>query len=441
MTDNRMTRRRAIALSSTAAIAGLAGCSDRIDSVLGDSDDDEEGSETGSSASALADGVPSLETEYNSREEYSQPGSSLDDFSDIDEWDVVEGSGEADEDEVYDGDHSLHLESDGSDNIVVERDISGEDLTDMDISIAVRTTTPQNITINLRLVDQFGSDRVHSLREVSYREPDVGWFRASPGVFEQSDYDPAMDSLDRIEIQVLHSMDEAEVWVDDLRAHERPDGGYVMLVWDDGFTDYYETASPLHDEYDFPTIQAPVPQWTQQGRDGIMTTEELLERQDEGDQIVLHGTHNPIHEYEDEEDIQSRLESDKQWFINNEFEGANYIVYPHNSFDKTSLEYISDYHYCGGFNQSGNVNTTSVYGFDPLVLPRTIGHDLDIATQCVDLAAAHNQCTILNFHAFDEDNTMSEDDYEELLEHIDEADVEVITFDDLWELRTAQHHE
>lgn len=442
MTDNRMTRRRAIALSSTAAIAGLAGCSDRLDSVLGDSDDDdEEGSETGSSASALADGVPSLETEYNSREEYSQPGSSLDDFSDIDEWDVVEGSGEADEDEVYDGDHSLHLESDGSDNIVVERDISGEDLTDMDISIAMRTTTPQNITINLRLVDQFGSDRVHSLREVTYREPDVGWFRASPGVFEQSDYDPAMDSLDRIEIQVLHSMDEAEVWVDDLRMHERPDNGYVMLVWDDGFTDYYETASPLHDEYDFSTIQAPVPQWTEQGRDGIMTTEELLERQDEGDQIVVHGTHEPIHEYDDEEDIQSRLENDKQWFINNEFEGANYIVYPHNSFDKTSLEYISDYHYCGGFNQSGNVNTTSVYGFDPLVLPRTIGHDLDIATQCVDLAEAHNQCTILNFHEFEEDNTMSEDDYEELLEHIDEADVEVITFDDLWELRTAQHHE
>ena len=33
-----------------------------------------------------------------------------------------------------------------------------------------------------------------------------------------------------------------------------------------------------------------------------------------------------------------------------------------------------------------------------------------------------------------------EDDYEALLEHIDDADVEVITFDDLWEMRTAQHY-
>ncbi len=58
----------------------------------------------------------------------------------------------------------------------------------------------------------------------------------------------------------------------------------------------------------------------------------------------------------------------------------------------------------------------------------------------MDLAAEHNQCTILNFHAFDQDNTMPADDYEELLEHIDDADVEVITFDDLWEMRTEPHY-
>ena len=31
---------------------------------------------------------------------------------------------------------------------------------------------------------------------------------------------------------------------------------------------------------------------------------------------------------------------------------------------------------------------------------------------------------------------MPEADYETLLEHIDDADVEVITFDELWEMRT-----
>lgn len=443
MTSNRMTRRRILALSSATAVAGLAGCADRLDGVLGNGngDDDDESKHSGESkAAALTEGVPPLETEYNSREQYRQPGDSFDDFSDLDAWNVVQGSGEADEDVVYDGDQSFKLQSNGSENIVAQRDLSDEDLTETDLSFAIRTTTPRNITINLRLVDQFGSEKVFSLREITYRAPDVGWFRSSPGVFQQSEYDPALDSLDRIEIQVLHSMDEAEVWVDDMRTHEKPDQGYVMLTWDDGTSDYYETASPLHDEYDFQTVQAPVPRWVEQGRDGIMTTSELQERQDEGDQIVVHGTHNPIAELDDESDIQARLENDKQWYINNGFEGADYIVYPHNSYDRTSLEYTTDYHYCGGFNQAGTVNTTSVYGFDPLALPRTIAHDLDISKRCVDLAAEHNQCTILNFHEFAASNTVSEADYETLLEHIDDADVEVITFDDLWALRTAQHY-
>ena len=444
MSQNRMTRRRLLALSGAAGISGLAGCADRLESVTdsgsSDSSDGNASDSDGETAAALADGVPPLETEYNSREQYRQPGDSFDDFSDLDEWEVVQGSGEADTDVVFDGDQSFKLQSNGEENIVAERSLEGEDLTGLDLSFAVRTTTPQNITINVWLFDRFGSRKVYSLREITYRGPDVGWFRSSPGVFEQSQYEPSMDNLETLRIEIRHSMDEAEVWFDDLRTHEKPDQGYVMLTWDDGESDYYDIASPLHDEYGFRTVQAPVPNWTDQGRDGIMSVSELQERQDAGDQIVVHGTHTPIHEYDDGAEMESRLRFDKQWYIDNEFEGADYIVYPHNSYNKTSLEYKSKYHYCGGFNQAGDVNTTSVYGFDPLALPRTIGYDLEISKRCVDLAAAHNQCTILNFHAFDADNTMPEDDYEALLEHIDDADVEVITFDDLWEMRTAQHY-
>ncbi|WP_246999662.1 polysaccharide deacetylase family protein [Halosolutus gelatinilyticus] len=446
MPQHRTTRRRILALSGAAGIAATAGCADRLrsssDSPDNESTDepstgsDDEGG--GNDDPALADGVPPLETEYNSRERFRQPGESFDDFADLDAWEAVQGTAEGDQNVVFDGEQSLKLTAAEGEKAIVRRSVEGEDLTGTDLSFAVRTTTPRNLTINLRIVDQFGSERIHSLREITYRAPDVGWFRSSPGVFEQSEYEPAMDHLDFLEIQILHSMPEAEVWIDDLRTHKRPDNGYVVLSWDDGFRDYYETAAPLHDEYGFRSVQAPVPRWTEQGRDGIMTVSELLERQDAGDQIVVHGTHDPIHEY-DESAIEKRLRQDKQWFIDNDFEGASYIVYPHNSFNKTSLKHKTTYHYCGGFNQAGNVNTTNVHGFDPLVLPRTIGHDLDIAKRCVDLAAAHNQCTVLNFHAFDANNTMPEGDYEALLKYIDGADVEVIGLDDLWELRTSGH--
>ncbi|ELZ00865.1 polysaccharide deacetylase family protein [Natrialba asiatica] len=441
MTDGRATRRRFLAGSSVAAVAGLAGCTDRLKSLRGGSVDDgssgNESAENGESdVAALTDGVPPLETEYNSRTEYGQPGDSLDDFEDLDAWEITRGSGETDQDVAFDGSQSLHLTSENGQTIVAQRDVSGTDLTDNDYSFAVRTTTPQDITVNLRVVDSYGSDRIYSLREITYRTPDIGWFRASPGVFEESDIAPTLDNADRLEIRVLHSMDEAEIWIDDLRTHRKPETGYVMLTWDDGTRDFYDTAAPLHDEFGFTAVQAVVPRWVVEGRNGIMSVSELQDRQKEGDQIVVHGTHTSLHEYDDDAELENRIRSDKNWFIENEFEGADYIVYPNNSYDKTSLEYLTDYHYCGGFNQSGNVNTTTVYGFDPMALPRTIGHDLSTSKRCVDLAEAHNQCTILNFHEFDANNTMPEGDYETFLEYVDNADVEVITFDDLWKLRT-----
>jgi len=439
MSRKRATRRRFLALSGAAGLTGMAGCAEQIRSAtgMGNGDSsDETTDDSDDSVPGLADGVPPLETEFNSRERLRQPGESFDDFSDLEPWTVEQGSGEADTDTVFAGEQSFKLQSNGGENVVAQRSLGGEDMAETDLSFAIRTTTPESITVNLRLVDRFGSSKVYSLREITYRSPDIGWFRASPGVFQQSEYEPDLDNLDRLEIQLLHSMPEAEVWIDDLRTHETPDQGYVMLSWDDGMLDYYETAAPLHDEYGFQTVQAPVPRWVEQGEDGTMSRSELIERQEAGDQIVVHGTHDPMAET-DESEIEGRLKADKQWYIDNGFEGANYIVYPHNSYDKTSLEQTTKYHYCGGFNQAGDVNTTNVYGFDPLALPRTIGHDLEISKRCVDLAAAHNQCTILNFHAFDANNTMPEGDYETLLEHIDSADVEVITFDDLWKMRTS----
>ncbi|RQG95379.1 polysaccharide deacetylase family protein [Natrarchaeobius chitinivorans] len=440
MADRRTSRRRFLGLSSAAAVAGFAGCTDRVEletsSSGGNGTRNESTGDDETDVSALLDGVPELETEYDSRERYGQPGEALDAVEEFDDWEIVQGAGDADEDVAFDGSQSLRLTVDEDETGVASLELDDVDLTDRDLSFAIRTSTPQNLTVNVHVVDIFGNETISSLREITYRAPDVGWFRASPGVYERSEMDTAMDELDRIEFHVLHTMDEAEVWIDDVRIHDTPDQGYVMLVWDDGFRDYYETASPLHDEFGFQTVQAPVPRWTEEGRDGIMTVAELQERQDAGDQIVVHGTHEPIHEYDDEDEIETRIRGDKYWFVENGFEGANYIVYPHNSYDETSLEYFTDYHYCGGFNQAGDVNTTSVYGFDPLALPRTIGHDLDISKRCVDLAEEHHQCTILNFHAFDAENTMPESDYETLLEHIDDADVEVITFDDLWELRT-----
>ncbi len=446
MTHRPHTRREFLAISGSVGITGFAGCSGQSErnSPTPESNDgtptettDETPTET-----PTPEETPELrvETEYRSRERYRQPGDSFEDFEDLSVWTVTRGSMEADEEIVFDGTQSCRLYAEDGENITIERELDDADLTDLDLSFAIRTTTPGNIAVYVRFVDVYGSSQINQLRSISYRTPDVGWFRSAPGVFEDDEIPAEMDQLDRMELVVLNTDDEAAVWIDDMRTHEKPDSGYVMLCWDDGFRDYYETASPMHDEFGFATVQAAVRQWTTNEREDVMTIHELLERQEAGDQIVAHGTHQRLANFERDQ-LEHSLRRDKEWAVNRGLEGGEYIVYPHNSFDSTVLDVASKYYYCGGFNQSGDVNTTGVHGFDPLVLPRTIGWDLDIATRCVDLAAEHRNCTILNFHAFDQENTMPEDDYRQLLEHIDDKgdDVQVITFDELWELRTTGH--
>ncbi|MFC4437382.1 MULTISPECIES: polysaccharide deacetylase family protein [Natrialbaceae] len=441
MPNQTNTRRRFLALSGAATVAGLAGCMG-TDSDASENGGNGSSDENGDGNESTSYGPPELqvETEYDSREEFEQPGEQFDNFEDLDPWEVVQGSAEADEDVVFDGSQSLRLSAEDSENVVVERRIDTTDMSDLELSMAVRTSTPSNIAIDIRLIDIYGGYAHHQLRSVTYRDSDPGWFRTNPGVFEESSMPLERDVVEEIQIIVYNTDDEAEVWVDDMRIHEKPEKGYVVLCWDDGVEDFYDTASPLHDEYGVNAVQAAVRQWTRNQRDGIMTVAQLKERQEAGDQIVAHGTHTQFAEM-DEADLRDALRRDKNWAVQNEFEGGHYIVYPHNSFDQTVLDVVSDYYYAGGFNQSGNVNLTGVHGFDPLALPRTIGHDLDISLRAVDLAAKHRQCTILNFHAFDQDNTLDEGEYEQLLEHIQSRgdDVEVIDFDDLWTMRREGH--
>ncbi|TYL36578.1 polysaccharide deacetylase [Natronococcus pandeyae] len=444
MANQPHTRRRFLALSGAATVAGLAGCMGDDSSASDDGGDDSadgNGSETNGESESTSYGPPELqvETEYDSREEFGQPGEQFDDFEDLDSWEVVQGSAEADEDVAFDGSQSLKLTAEDGENAIVERRIDTTDMSDLELSMAVRTATPSNVAIDIRLIDIYGGYAHHQLRDVTYRTSDIGWFRTNPGVFEESSMPLERDVVEEIQI-IVYNTDDAEVWVDDMRIHEKPEKGYVVLCWDDGLEDFYDPAGPLHDEYGVNAVQAAVRQWTRGQRDGVMTVAQLKERQEAGDQIVAHGTHTQFAEM-DEERLEDALRRDKNWAVQNEFQGGHYIVYPHNSFDQTVLDIASEYYYAGGFNQSGNVNLTGVHGFDPLVLPRTIGHDLDIAMRCVDLAAAHRQCTVLNFHAFDQDNTVDEDEYEQLLEHIQSKgnDVEVIDFDDLWTMRREGH--
>jgi hypothetical protein len=100
MTKHFKSRRRFLALSGSATAAGLAGCMDFVSSdtsnkSYNDSSSNGDDSATGDGPDGDGGGHEppelALETEYNSREEFKQPGEQFDDFEDEDNWELLYG--------------------------------------------------------------------------------------------------------------------------------------------------------------------------------------------------------------------------------------------------------------------------------------------------------------------------------------------------------------
>ncbi|GAA0244573.1 polysaccharide deacetylase family protein [Haladaptatus pallidirubidus] len=396
---------------------------------------------TTTAQTTTAEPEPTLRTEYNSRKRYGSPGTSFDTFGDPDLWEAQEGEKMTDTKMKRTGSQSLKLTGQDGHHVILQRRLDEPmDFSNRDVSAMIRTTTPSKIGFYIYLYDTDGNHAVLELRSITYRTPDIGWFRTCPGIFGTSETGPDLANISRIKLQITNATsDDVEAWVDDLRFHPKPDKGYIILSWDDGKRSYYQHAASVHDKYDLPAVLTHPPKPEAVENNDFMSLDELHERQSKGDEIVAHGSVKNEFDEISESKLEGILRRNKQWLIDHEFDGANFVVYPGNSYDDTALDVIQKYHYMGGMNQSGNINTTGVHGFDPLVLPRTIGENLEISKQVVDNVEKYLNCGILNFHDFENDDTMPVADYKKLLAYIDNtSDIEVITFSDLWRMRRAK---
>ena len=445
--DGPTTRRGVLRLSGVAIAGSLAGCSGGLSGSTNN------GTSTGttgtgtndtgatdSTDSGTADGVPSLKTEYDPRKRFQSPGESFDAMDDLSVWVTNQGSMEADGKKSFQGNGSAKLVGKGGEHAVIEKSFAPKDLSGQDISVALRTTTPESIAFFVQLLDADGNASEHHLRSITMEAPDVGWFRTCPGTY---DADPGFDrsAVTRLRLRVNNATDgKAVAWVDDVRTHAKPETGYVIFSWDDGKRSYYRNAAPLHDRYGFPAVLTQPPHPSDAASKLFMSPKQFRERQEKGDEVAAHGSvQNPFGQVSKKK-LDGILQKNKQWLIDNGIHGADFVVYPGNNYDATAMDVVGNYHYMGGMNQSGSVNTTGAHGFDPLALPRTIGHDVSIAKRLVDQVAANRNVGILNFHDFGSDNTMNVTQYESLLKHVDATSgVKVITFSDLWEMRKAGH--
>ena len=447
MRPTDQTRRKFLAGTAAAAALGIAGCSTADSSGATSSETETRTAnetatatpeETDTSTETEEPGA--VETSYRSRERYARPGESFDDFEDISRWTAFSGKLTAGSTSFV-GSQSAKLVGKDGNSAVMERAADSKDMSETELSMAVRTTTPDKIAVNVRLVDPFGNELIRSLRRISHDSENVSWFRTAPGTFRSSGEAFDITQIERIQVQMLNATEtEARLNVDDMRLHPKPDTGYIVLGWDDNRQNYYDEAAPINDQFGFPVSMATAPRLV--GGENFMSVGQLEERQAAGDDIVAHASVSLGFNEMSEDQLREKLRQNKKWLTNQGFDGADSIVYPGNNYNASVLSVGSEFHYLGGMNQSGNVNTTGVHSFDPMVLPRTIANDLPIAKRVVDNVAQFHECGILNFHDFTLDNTMGAAEYEELLTYIDKKgdEVEVITLDELWELRKEATH-
>jgi len=148
--------------------------------------------------------------------------------------------------------------------------------------------------------------------------------------------------------------------------------------------------------------------------------------------VVSHPqTGTPLPELSPEEQ-RAEIRETKRWLLDNGFEaGSRFVIWPYNSAGSSTFDIASEYHYLGfGGGQIGNgVRVTG-----PFTISRVDGDSVETSKRMIDPTARYNLLTVLMFHRIGtSEDRVSTAEFRSVVEHVDDADVDVITATELWE--------
>lgn len=370
-------------------------------------------------------------------------GEVLEDFSEgIDNWYELDSNGDFSEtDDVSNGERGIRLVADEGEAYVgaVRAFDDPLDLSGKNVSVSFRAASPQVHRVEVQLVAPDQGNVLELNR--SHTGPLDYWMWADLGATgEEGDpdlsevYEMRLIGRDRAQEEPI------DITVDEIRTHDAPDQGRVMLTWDDNHGTQ-ERAFEMMEEFGFPGVDGVITHSV--GNGDRLDVHQLREMQDAGWDIVSH-PHHPesgsqplIADNFSEDEIRSVLEDSIDWLERRGFEdGASYLITPGNLRDATHMEIVKDYFemtvsYGGGPVGQPLTNSYAVGRFD--------GYDPEDVTEYVDLAEKYNQLTIPMWHSIGEEGEevdgeevdVTVEQFEELLQYIDDADVEVVTLSDL----------
>lgn len=426
----RQNRRRFLTTAGAAGLSiGLAGCMDTVSDYTGYGD----GGNGGDGPLPAEDGTG----------DSGRSGEVLEDFSDgVDAWYDLDSNGEFSEaDDVSNGEAGIRLTAgEGEAYVGATRAFDDPvDLSGTNLSISFRAASPRIHRVEIQLVAPDESNLVELNR--SHTGPLDYWMWADLGATgEEGDpdlsevYEMRLIGRDRAQEEAI------DITVDEIRVHDAPDQGRVMLTWDDNHGTQYR-AFELMSEYDFPGVEGVITHSV--GNGDRLTVHQLREMAEAGWDVVSH-PHHPeqggqplIADNFSEDEISQVMQDSIDWLQQRGLEdGSKYVVTPGNLRDATHMELLKEHHekalgYGGGPVGQPITNPYAIGRFD--------GYDPEDVTEYVDFAAKYNQLTVPMWHTIGEQGDqvggeevdITVEQFEDLLQYIEDADVEVVTLSDL----------
>lgn len=364
------------------------------------------------------------------------PGEPLETFENVDGWVTMldAGSLEPDGEDPYAGTQSAHLAADEDAAYAgIYRTVpEGEDLSEANLSLAVKYTGAEQLQFTLELFAP-NARETYTLRR-TLTGPEDRWVRVDFGT-TNVEGQPDLTNVREIRLTVRRRGDDGpiECWIDDLRTVERPERGTVLLLFDGTLESHHTTALEHLQAHDFAGVEAVIPEAV--GESGRLTIDQLDELVDAGWDVAARPRTGAryLHEFSPEEQA-GLIGRTAAWLEHYGFEdGADHFVTPRNVLSPTAADLVAETH-----------EQAFRYGGGPNALPITDPHNLgfvsgaagDETKMYVDYAAEYGQLAVLHFEQIGgESEGLSEDEFRSLLEHIETSDVDVVTASDLLEDR------
>ena len=399
---------------ATAGILTLAGC------VAVDDDPDENGSD---------DDLDENGTDDGDEDETDETGpETFDDFENIDDWEAVAGSIEADTENYYTGSQSARLEiHEGEDEIMANIVLELEepiDCTEQNPGLAVQSENIEDPSIQLYDADGGRADFHCEVR------PDMPFMRRNFG-FAGTNGEGVPDFSAIEEIQIAFYADEdstPQMWVDDLHFVPRSNTGAVMLQFDGGYETHNTFAQPTLEAYDLPaTAFLPTGRIYEDDdwEDDRLSEAQVEELAEAGWTIASNAAHGSDLTSLDDRDPEEEVTSAIEWLEEHDYDGAGYFSYPQGIYDESTYDIVTehtDLAFTGRYGVQGQT-------LDPHLCSRVVNPSLGDATEILDRTAEFGGVTTLAYYRLEDDDVQDAfaDSMEYLNDHVSEGNLEVIT--------------